>query len=96
MPRIAPRPNASRQPTSLGKYAVFSRKTDRAAPNAVPSQNDPLMMRSTRPRTRAGISSSIAELMAAYSPPTPAPVKKRQTKNHMGFIENAVRTVATR
>jgi hypothetical protein len=37
------------------------------------------MMRSTRPRTRAGISSSIAELIAAYSPPMPAPVKKRQT-----------------
>ena len=47
-------------------------------------------MRSTRPRTRAGMSSSIAELMAAYSPPMPAPVKKRQTKNHIGFFENAV------
>ena len=35
------------------------------------------MIRSTRPRTRAGISSSIAELIAAYSPPMPAPVKKR-------------------
>ena len=39
------------------------------------------MIRSTVPRTRAGISSSIAELMAAYSPPMPAPVKKRQTAN---------------
>ena len=29
------------------------------------------------PRTRAGISSSIAELIAAYSPPIPAPVKNR-------------------
>ena len=54
------------------------------------------MMRSTRPRTRAGISSSIAELIAAYSPPMPAPVKNRQTKNHIGFIEKAVSTVATR
>jgi hypothetical protein len=32
----------------------------------------------TRPRTRAGISSSIAELMAAYSPPMPKPVRKRK------------------
>ena len=34
-------------------------------------------MRSTRPRTRAGINSSIAELIAAYSPPIPAPVSAR-------------------
>ena len=40
------------------------------------------MIRSTRPRTRAGISSSIAELIAAYSPPMPAPVKKRATKKY--------------
>ena len=40
------------------------------------------MIRSTRPRTRAGISSSIAELIAAYSPPMPAPVKKRQRKKY--------------
>ena len=85
-----------RQPTSLAKWSSLSRKTDRAAPKAVPSQKEPLMMRSTRPRTRAGMSSSMAELMAAYSPPIPAPVKNRQTKNHIGFIENAVRTVATR
>jgi hypothetical protein len=45
----------------------------------VPSQNEPLMIRSTRPRSRAGISSSMAELMAAYSPPIPAPVKNRHT-----------------
>jgi hypothetical protein len=44
----------------------------------VPSQNDPLIIRSTRPRSRAGMSSSMAELMAAYSPPMPAPVKNRQ------------------
>ena len=40
------------------------------------------MIRSTRPLTRAGISSSIAELMAAYSPPMPAPVKKRDMKKY--------------
>ena len=77
-PKIAPSPKARRQPRSLAKRFSFSSSTDSAAPKAVPSQNDPLMMRSTRPRTRAGMSSSIAELMAAYSPPMPAPVKKRQ------------------
>ena len=51
------------------------------------------MIRSTRPRTRAGISSSIAELIAAYSPPIPAPVKKRAAKkNQGGECENAVAT----
>ena len=50
---------------------------------------------STRPRYLAGISSSIAELMAAYSPPMPAPVRNRAAKYHIGFIENAVSTVAT-
>jgi hypothetical protein len=49
---------------------VSSSTSDRAAPNIVPSQNEPLIMRSTRPLSRAGISSSMAELMAAYSPPT--------------------------
>ena len=55
------------------------------------------MIRSTRPRARAGISSSIAELIAAYSPPIPAPVKKRAArKNQSAECENAVATVATR
>ena len=36
----------------------------------------------------------MAELIAAYSPPIPAPVKNRQTKYHIGFIEKAVSTVA--
>jgi hypothetical protein len=40
-----------------------------------------LIVRSTCPRTRAGISSSIAELIAEYSPPMPAPVSARQTVN---------------
>ena len=54
------------------------------------------MIRSTLPRTRAGISSSIAELIAAYSPPMPEPVKKRQTKKNRALPENAVATVASR
>ena len=53
------------------------------------------MIRSTRPRTRAGISSSIAELIAAYSPPIPAPVKKRAAKKYQAVNEKAVATVAT-
>ena len=66
------------------------------APTAAPTQNDPLMAMSTRPRYFEGISSSMAELIAAYSPPMPAPVMKRQAKYQIGFIEKAVRTVPTR
>ncbi len=64
-------------------------------PSVAPTQNEPLIATSTRPRYFAGISSSIAELMAAYSPPMPAPVRNLQQKYHMGVIENAVSTVAT-
>ena len=53
------------------------------------------MIRSTRPRARAGISSSIAELMAAYSPPMPAPVKNRAMKKYSAVGAKAVATVAT-
>ena len=63
-------------------------------PAAAPIQNEPLIATSTRPRYFAGISSSIAELMAAYSPPMPMPVRKRAQKYHSGVIENAVSTVA--
>ena len=76
-PSTAPITNATRQPTSGAKIDVLRRISEPSAPPAAPSQYEPLMMRSTRPRTRAGISSSIAELIAAYSPPIPAPVKKR-------------------
>ena len=54
------------------------------------------MIRSTRPRARAGIISSIAELIAEYSPPIPAPVKKRAARNQSADCENAVASVATR
>ncbi len=53
------------------------------------------MATSTRPRYFAGINSSIAELMAAYSPPMPAPVKKRAMKYHIGVGAKAVITVAS-
>ncbi len=38
-----------------------------------PAQYVPLTAMSTRPRNLAGIISSIAELIAAYSPPMPIP-----------------------
>ena len=37
------------------------------------------MTRSVQPRTRAGTSSWMVELIAAYSPPMPAPVRKRNS-----------------
>ena len=52
-----------------------------AAPSAAPTQKLPLIDRFTRPRRRAGMSSSIAELIAAYSPPIPNPVAQRHTAN---------------
>ena len=78
-------PNAdtrTRQPTLAGdRWAGLSRNDRGRGPDG---RADPeyveLMSRSTWPRTRAGISSSTAELMAAYSPPMPAPVNARKTK----------------
>ena len=61
------------------------------APSAAPTQKLPLIARLTRPRTRAGISSSIAELIAAYSPPMPKPVTKRHSAKKAKSGENAVR-----
>ena len=54
------------------------------------------MIRSIRPLARAGINSSIAELIAAYSPPIPAPVKNRATRKNQGAKAKAVATVAAR
>ncbi|MND04413.1 hypothetical protein D3C83_246690 [compost metagenome] len=63
---------------------------------AAPTQKVPLMARSTWPRTRAGMSSSIAELMAAYSPPMPKPVTKRKKAKEAMSQLKAVATVAAR
>jgi hypothetical protein len=68
-PRTAPRPKASRQPRPGANSPLSSSSSDRAAPNMVPSQNELLMIRSTRPRSRAGMSSSTAELMALAPEP---------------------------
>ena len=89
----AARPKAMRQPTSSANRLVFSSNSEANEPRIVPIQNEPPMIRSTAPRTRAGISSSTAEWIAEYSPPTPAPVITRQTRNHQKFIENAVSTL---
>jgi hypothetical protein len=77
-PSVAPIPNASRQPSQTGSQRGSSSTIVAAEPSAAPIQYEPLIIKSTRPRTRAGISSSIAELMAAYSPPMPAPVSARK------------------
>ena len=63
-------------------------------PAAAPTQKLPLIAMSTRPRLRAGISSSMAELIAAYSPPMPMPVRNRKTKKYQGANAKAVATVA--
>ena len=91
----APSPKASRQPQAGSTSVGSSSGIVSSEPAAAPIQNDPLMATSTRPRYFAGMSSSIAELMAAYSPPMPMPVRKRAPKYQSGLIEKAVSTVAT-
>ena len=50
-----------------------------SVPRIAPPQYVPLTAMSTRPRYWAGIISSIAELIAAYSPPMPIPATNRVT-----------------
>jgi hypothetical protein len=85
-----------RQPMLGANRDASSSSKDTRAPSPDPTQKLPLMARSTCPRLRAGMSSSIAELMAEYSPPMPTPVKNRQRKKYQGAKANAVSTVATR
>ena len=92
---MAPSPKARRQPQAGSTSVGFSSGIVSSAPPAAPIQNDPLIATSTRPRYFAGISSSIAELIAAYSPPMPAPVRNLAQRYHVTFIEKAVSTVAT-
>ena len=80
----------------IGKRAVSSSTNEASEPRIVPIQYEPPMTRSHGPRTRAGISSSTAEWMAEYSPPTPAPVITRHATNHAKLIEKAVRTLPAR
>src|SRR3954469_15148617 len=88
--------NARRQLKPGGIALVFRRKNDAIEPRAAPPQKVELISRSTCPRMRAGMSSSTAELTAAYSPPIPAPVRARNSVKLKKFQEKAVRAVAVR
>ena len=90
----APSAKPPRQPHTGPSTRGSSSTRLSPAPSAAPSQKLPLIARLTRPRTRAGISSSMAELMAAYSPPMPSPVTKRHTAKKAKFGEKAVAKVA--
>ena len=89
-------PNAARQPQSGGSRPGRKKVMAPAAPNAAPIQKLPLIARSVRPRNRAGMSSWIAELIAVYSPPMPAPVRARNTAKLQKSQDNAVAAVAVR
>ncbi len=93
--RTAPRPNASRQPTSVANTPSSRSNSETTPPSAAPTQKLPLTARSTRPRLRAGISSFIALLIAEYSPPIPNPVSAPNRKNIQISLANAVATVAS-
>lgn len=80
-PSSAPIPNANRQPVLAYSRWEFKRRSVPATPSAAPIQKLALITRSTFPRTWAGTSSSMAELIAAYSPPIPAPVSTRKVED---------------
>ena len=63
-------------------------------PSIAPNQYVPLIARSTQPRWADGMSSSIVELIAEYSPPIASPVAKRQMVKLQTSHENAVASVA--
>ena len=94
-PSTPPIAKAARQPMVGGMIRGSSTSSDPAAPSAAPIQKLPLIARSVQPRRRAGMSSSIAELIAAYSPPMPMPVAKRNSANDAKFHDAAVASVAT-
>ena len=91
-----PMMKASRQPSAWSISSAFRRKIEPVAPRAAPTQKLPLMTRSVKPRRRAGISSWIAELTAPYSPPMPAPVRKRKSMKDQKSQEKPVAMVASR
>ena len=93
-PSTTPTPKHTRHPTLTGRRLVAG--TVSSAPTAAPAQYVPLMTMSILPRLRLGISSSMAELIAAYSPPMPNPVRKRNRKNHHGANDSAVMAVDAR
>ena len=90
-PNTPPKMKASRQPHSGGRMRGSSTSRDPAAPIAAPIQKLPLITRSVKPRLRAGISSWMAALTAAYSPPIPAPVRKRNSAKDQKLNDSAGR-----
>src|ERR1700727_387390 len=92
VPRIAPSAKQILQLSSAER--VCSAAPESSAPAAAPAQYVPLIRMSIRPRCLAGISSSIAELIAEYSPPIPIPVMNRHAKKNTAVVENAVAAVA--
>ncbi len=87
---------ATRQPQAGSITSGFSSTIDMKEPSAAPIQNEPLMTRLVQPRALAGTSSWMVELMAVYSPPMPAPVRKRKKQKLATFHERPVAAVATR
>ena len=79
-PSSAPIKKADRQPKSGGINAGSSSTREAAAPIAAPIQKLPLMTRSVHPRYLAGMNSWMVEAIAVYSPPMPAPVRKRNSE----------------
>ena len=77
MPSATPMPKARRHPRSSEKRPGANNTPATAPPIMAPSQKLPLMTRSIRPRNAGGVNSWMAELMAEYSPPIPAPVTMR-------------------
>src|SRR6185312_9312687 len=96
MASTPPMTKASRQPSHSGTSAVSSTTSEPSAPIAAPIQKLPLIAKSTRPRNRAGVNSCIAELIAEYSPPMPAPVSTRKNAKLAKFHEKPVAMVASR
>jgi hypothetical protein len=86
----APSAKASRQPTSGANCRSSGSPSAVRPPAPAPTQNEPLMAMSSWPRLRAGISSSIAVLIAAYSPPMPKPVSRRNRKKTHSVDAGAV------
>lgn len=87
---------ATRQPQAGSITSGFRSTIDMNEPSAAPIQNEPLMTRLVQPRTRAGTSSWMVELIAVYSPPIPAPVRKRKKQKLQMFHDRPVAAVATR
>ena len=95
-PIVVPIRKAKRQPRAGSMKAELSSTIEPPAPIAAPIQKLPLIRRSVQPRRRAGISSWIVELMAVYSPPMPAPVRKRNTTKLHASHDRPVAAVAIR